>query len=271
MNKTGIVLLLLLPFFIACQGLVEQMAFFPDTTDLIAPGDLPENVRELFIFPEEGIRLQSYFLADSASDKILIYFHGNAGNIGHRLAALQHIREMGVNVLGLSYRGYGASSGRPGEEGLYRDGQAAFGFARDSLGFSESNIFLMGRSLGSTVAMHTARNKNLAGVILVSPLSSARDQAGVMGMGLIAPLAGNAFNNLEKAVHLRCPLLIIHGTADTVIPIGLGRKLYNAITAPKRFITIKGAGHNNLSSPQYADTYWRAIGDFIAPDVKDAR
>ncbi len=250
-------------FFLAsCQNLVNQMAFHPDTRSSIPAEELPETVREFFMLTTDVVKLHGYFLADSTSDRLLIYFHGNAGNISGRLPDLRRIQRMGMNVLGVGYRGYGQSTGRASEKGIYEDGRTALAYANKALGFADSTIFLLGRSLGSTVAIHNAQNRKVAGIILVSPLSSAREQAGAMGLGFMAPLAGNAFNNLEKAPRIISPVLVIHGTADRVIPLEMGRALYKALPAPKQFVTIDGAGHNNLSTV-HGKEYWQAISDFL--------
>ncbi len=255
-------------FLGSCQNVVNQMAFHPDTHSTIPAGELPESVREIFITTRDGIKLHSYFLADSSSVHLLIYFHGNAGNLSGRLSDLQRIHHMGINVLGVEYRGYGRSTGRATETGIYEDGRAALAYARNNRGFPDSTIFLLGRSLGSTVAIHSAQNRKMAGIILVSPLSSAREQAGAMGLGFMASMAGNAFNNLEKARYIICPVLVIHGTADRVIPVEMGRALYKALPAPKYFTAIDGAGHNNLSTAG-APVYWPAIREFINPGKRE--
>jgi fermentation-respiration switch protein FrsA (DUF1100 family) len=193
---------------------------------------------------------------------LLIYFHGNAGNIGQRLPDLLTLAEMGLNVLGVGYRGYGQSSGRPSEAGIYTDGRAALAYARESLGVPAERILLLGRSIGSTVAVETARDRPLAGVILVTPLTSARAVARASGFGPLARLAGPAFDNLSKIKGVESPLLVVHGTADEVIPFDQGRELHAAANPPKQFVPIAGAGHNDISL-KTEGAYWQAIEDFI--------
>jgi fermentation-respiration switch protein FrsA (DUF1100 family) len=245
-----------------CRFLVNRFAFFPDQKDLIPPAQLPAGVEEVFIQSSDGERLQCYWLPDSTSKRVLIYFHGNAGNIGHRLPDLQTLQAMGLNVLGLGYRGYGGSSGRPSEAGIYADGRAALDHVIHRQGFSEKDIILLGRSIGSTVAVETAKDRPLAAVILVSPMTSGRAVGRAAGFGPMAALAGNAFDNESKIHRIRSPLLIVHGTNDDVIPFSMGRQLFETAPEPKHFAPVDRAGHNDLSLMP-ASVYGKAVRRLI--------
>ena len=246
-----------------CRFLINHLAFFPDRYDIIPAEKLPPGTREIFIPTADGHRLQSYLIQRPGRDRLLIYFHGNAGNIGHRLPDLRLLSQMGVNVLGVGYRGYGKSTGKPSEAGIYSDGRAALAYAAEILGIDPSHIILLGRSIGSTVAVEVGQSRSLAGLILVTPLSSGKAAAWANGYGPLALLAGRAFDNLAKIKNLNSPLLVIHGTADEVIPFEHGRELCAAANPPKTFVPIPGAGHNDISlDPQGA--YWQAIRQFMA-------
>lgn len=247
----------------SCTGLVNTFAFHPDTENFYPDEKMPLNTNQVFITTADGIKLESYFLSNPLSDRVLIYFHGNAGNISHRIPDLARIRQFGINVLGVGYRGYGRSEGNASENGIYIDGKSALRYAIDTLGFPQDKIFIMGRSIGSTVAMNTSGAEPIAGMILVSPLTTAKDQAKAGGLWIISPLAGDAFNNVGKAKHLLCPVLILHGTEDEIIPLGMGKTLFNSIPSEKQFIEIFGAGHNNLTSEEYQEKYWSPIEQFI--------
>ncbi len=201
------------------------------------------------------------YLPSTATDKIVIYFHGNAGNIYHRIPDLIQLKEFGVSVLGVSYRGYGDSEGKPSENGLYKDGMSVLAFAKNKLNYPEKNIFIFGRSIGTCVAVNTSLNLKLAGVILATPLSTGKQQASVSGLGLFASVAGNSFNNLDKISKIKSPLLVLHGTADKIVPYSIGKTLFNHANTPKEFITIKGGRHNNLQ--YYQKMYWDSILNFI--------
>ena len=262
-NKKRLALLVLSGVMLmGCQFLVNLLAFFPDRHDLIPENRLPPGVREVYISTPDGKRLQCYWLAHPQSRRLLIYFHGNAGNIGHRLPDLQKLAGMGLNVLGMGYRGYGKSTGKPSEKGIYTDGRAALAHAEKELGFDRRHIILFGRSIGSTVAVELGSSVETAGLVLISPMTSAKAVGKAAGYGPVARLAGSAFDNLSKIKRLKGPLLIVHGTADEVIPFAMGEQLNRAAPDPKRFVAIDGAGHNDISAA-WAGPYWQAIQTFI--------
>jgi fermentation-respiration switch protein FrsA (DUF1100 family) len=245
-----------------CEPVINKMAFHPDDKNVIPVNRLPHGVQEIFIETEDKISLQSYFIHSKHSDKVIIYFHGNAGNIGHRLPDLLKLSSFGLNVLGVSYRGYGKSQGKPSEAGIYMDGDAALNHAILELGFPAENVFIQGRSIGTCVAIHVSRKKEIGGLILVAPLTSGADQAKASGLGLISFMAGDSFNNIGKIKDVLCPVLIIHGSKDNVIPIAMGATIFEKVRSKKKFVEIKGANHNNLST-KFSSAYWPPIMEFL--------
>lgn len=266
--KLSICILSFQLFFTGCDPIINIMAFHPDSSDVIAVEHLPKSVKEVFLETEDNLKLQSYYLPDKQSDLILIYFHGNAGNIGHRIYDLMKINSLGMNVLGISYRGYGKSEGKPDEAGIYIDGKTAVLYSNKTLGFPMSKIYILGRSIGTTVAVNSAQNIDIGGLILVSPLLNGRAQAKASGLGYVAFLAGDSFNNSDKIENVKSPVLIIHGTADRVIPFSMGEVLFNRVKTQKQFIKIDGANHNDLST-QFYNVYWSSIDTFIKSTIKE--
>jgi uncharacterized protein len=264
MNKitAGLILLLTTMALNGCKLIVNKMAFHPDTTNTIGSNLLPPNVKEVFIETKDKVKIQSYLIHHANSDRLLIYFHGNAGNISGRLPELLKISSFGINVLGVSYHGYGKSEGKPSEQNIYLDGDAALSYATKALKFPIDRITILGRSIGTTVAINSAQHLDLDGLILVTPLTSGKDHAKAMGLGAIAFLAADAFNNVAKLPNILCPTLVIHGTRDQVIPFPMGKQIYKMITTEKQFVQIDNADHNNLSS-QFEDLYWPPIRKFI--------
>ncbi len=268
----GTLLVIILFSFVTagCKPIVNHFAFHPHKGNLIATENLPANVEEITITTEDQVKITSLYLSFAASKKLLIYFHGNAGNIYHRMPALLHLQKSGINVVGVSYRGYGKSEGRPSEAGFYLDGKAAYQYAIEELGFSAKNIIILGRSIGTTVATNLAQHKNLHGLILVTPLSNGKEQAEASGLGLISTFAGDAFDNLTKIDNLNSPLLVIHGTQDRVVPFSMGEAIFNRAKTEKKFIKIEGAGHNDLQD-SYSKEYWIPILKFMNDDVTEQR
>jgi fermentation-respiration switch protein FrsA (DUF1100 family) len=245
-----------------CGPLVNHFAFFPNRRDAGPLTNLQMGMRELFVPTDDGERLQGVLLTDSASPKLILYFHGNAGNISCRVRELLTLRQTGASVLGISYRGFGKSSGRPSEQGIYRDGAAAYRYAVDTLHFSPDHIYVVGRSIGTTVAITTAINHPIAGLVLVTPLTTGKAYGKAHGLGPIAFLTGNAFNNLGKCGRITVPVLVIHGTKDEVIPYSMGKTIYNQIRTKKTFVTIQDGYHNDL---EFVDSvsYWSALSAFV--------
>ena len=245
-----------------CKFIINLFAFYPDTRSVLTQDQLPDNVREIFIETDDQIKIQSYFIPHKTSDHVLIYFHGNAGNIGGRMADLLTLNRMSINILGVGYRGYGKSQGKPSEEGIYLDGKASLKYATEQLGFPLKKVILFGRSIGTAVAINTAQHQNISGLILITPLTSGKEHASTSILVLISPLAGDSFNNINKIGHIQCPLLVIHGTKDRVIPFSMGEKIYHKALVKKQFIKIEGAGHNNLSTA-FKNEYWPPINNFL--------
>jgi len=265
MKKSQFLFALMVVCFFAvsgCSGLVNKFAFYPDTQNIIPEEDLPDSIEEIFLTTTDKIDLQAYLVRNPDSDRILIFFHGNAGNISHRVSDILNLKKFGVNVLAVSYRGYGKSKGKPSEKGIYRDGEAAFIFAKEDLGFHSDNIIIFGRSIGTTVAVNVSQNRTIQGLILITPLTSGKAVAKESGFGVLSFLAGDSFNNLSKISNISCPTLIIHGTHDKVIPFSMAREIFSNISVEKHLVVIDGAGHNDLSQSD-PKKYWGQIFKFI--------
>ena len=257
------ILLFFLMVLTGCSSIVNQFAFYPDTQNIIPVEKLPQGVEEIFITTGDNVKLQAYYVKNPASDRVLIFFHGNAGNICHRLSDLINLKNCGINVLAISYRGYGKSSGKPSEKGIYIDGAAAVDYAIQTLGYSLNNTIIYGRSIGTTVAVHTSQHKDIAGLILITPLTSAKAHAKAQGLGFLSFFVGNAFDNFSKISNIKCPLLVIHGTDDEILSFSMGKDIFDQAHVEKQLVIIEGAGHNNLSQVDPAK-YWGAIAEFIS-------
>lgn len=245
-----------------CKYVINQVAFHPDNVNVIPNNRLPQGIEEFFVTTQDQFNIHGLYLPVAGSDKALIYFHGNAGNIYHRIPSLTQLQSVGVNVIGVSYRGYGKSEGTPSEEGIYLDGDAVFNYVTEELGFDKRNIILFGRSIGTTVAINTSQHKEIGGLILVTPLTSGKAQAKAGGLGVISSVAGNSFDNLSKMKNVNVPLLVIHGTDDRVIPYSMGKEIFDMAASTKQFVEITGGDHNNLQD-RYQQAYWEPIFEFI--------
>lgn len=265
-NKTAIyrliqpvlALMLLSP---ACTSAINQFAFYPDREYACV---LPEGASEVSLETSDGVKLQAIiFSGKKRAGSIVIYFHGNAGNLYHRTAEAEKLFSTGCDVVVSGYRGYGRSTGEPSEEGIYIDGACVLDYIHRVLGYPYEKIFIYGRSLGTAVAVHTGAVIPLAGMILVTPLSSAEDFARDRISDYSASYVKKDFRTIDKINKLTCPLLVIHGTDDEVIPYSHGLKIFGAYNGIKQMVTITGGRHNDL---EFTDPvlYWKSVRHFLA-------
>jgi fermentation-respiration switch protein FrsA (DUF1100 family) len=223
---------------------LDDLIFFPDRS----MPDPPPGVEERGITAADGVRLHAWYAPPPADGPVLVWSHGNGGNIGGRGEVLLALAAAEVGVLAYDYRGYGKSAGRPSEAGVYLDVEAAYDDVR-ALGIAPARIVAFGESLGSSVALHLALRRPCAAVVLVSPFTSMADVArhhyGPLGL-----LARNRFDSRSRVRKLTVPLLVLHGDEDEVVPFELGEELFAAAPEPKRFVRVAGAHHNDVFDPE---------------------
>jgi hypothetical protein len=224
------------------------MLFHPSPGADLLPGDVGVAGEEVFFETEDGVRIHAFWLPGDGADRAFLFLHGNAGNASHRLPNAALLSRLGAAVLLLDYRGYGRSEGRPTETGVQADARAGFAHLVEARGFAPERVVVFGRSLGGAVAVDLARGRELGGVVLESTFTSLSDMARRV-LGFLGPLAARAtrgrFDSIAKIDELRAPLLVFHGDRDEIVPFALGRALFEAAPEPKRFVTIRGAGHND--------------------------
>jgi fermentation-respiration switch protein FrsA (DUF1100 family) len=201
---------------------------------------------------------------DAPADRpVLLFFHGNAGNLSHRadlLIELANRTRAGVFVVG--YRGYGRSEGRPSEAGLYKDARAAWKHLTEGSGIGADRIIIFGKSLGGGVAVDLALEAPAAGIIVESSFTSIPDMAGAHYPFVPKFMVRTQMNSLVKIEFISMPKLFIHSQRDRVVPYRLGRKLYEAAPEPKRFHEVVGAGHNETWLVG-GESYFSALAEFI--------
>lgn len=252
--------------------LLERFFIYYPSKELAGnPSHLGLSYQELSLITEDRVQLHGWFVPCAGAGRTLLIFHGNAGNISHRLEWIQLLHELNCHILIIDYRGYGKSQGSPFEDGLYRDARAAHEWwIRERSGTGEQ-LVVMGESLGGCVAVNLAVGIKPAGLILQSTFTSARDMAKtIMPLGLLQPLTGTHFDSASKIDKLQCPKLLIHGERDEIVPLRLGRRLYELASPPKMFYEVPGAGHNDLvwiAGPEYSRRL-RAFLSQLAPPPK---
>jgi hypothetical protein len=245
-------------------SLANFFVYFPDRGHEGIPAQLGLPAEDIWFVAEDGVRLHGWFVpAPGAAEVTLLWFHGNAGNISHRLDHLRRLRDrLTVHICIVDYRGYGRSEGRPSEAGLYRDARAALAGVRRDPRVRPDRIVYFGQSLGTAVAVELAIHETPLGLVLESPFTSLRAMGRVVYPWLpVNLLVGNQFDSLSRIPQARAPLLILHGDRDEVVPFAQGRQLFEAAAGPKFFHAIRGAGHNDtylVGGPPYLDA-WHAF------------
>jgi len=246
------------------NALERRLIYFP-SRDLVGdPSQLGLSYLDIRTAARDGIVLHGWFIPQPGAHHTLLIFHGNAGNISHRLPWLQMLHEIGAHVMILDYRGYGRSQGQPSEKGLYLDARAAYDWWSRERAADRSRLILVGESLGGAVCIDLAASVPVDGLILQCTFTSARDMAKILfPLGLLQPLTGVRFDSAAKIGNIRCPKLFIHGDSDEVVPFRLGRELFDKALPPKEFFEVPGAGHNDLvwtAGPAYAER----VRDFLS-------
>jgi len=212
----------------------------------------------------DGLRLHGWYCPARRHSPVVLFSHGNAGNITHRADEIAlWRRRLNVAVFIYDYRGYGRSEGKPNERGVYEDARAAYRWLRRQQGVEPDRIILRGKSLGAAVAMQLALEEPHMGLILESAFTSAPDMGALLYPWLpVRWLMHTRFDNISKIRRYRGPVLITHCRDDTVVPYRMGRQLFEAANEPKWFYEIKVGDHNDLH-PLIDEGYLPAIQQFI--------
>lgn len=241
----------------------RNFIFFPEKSITETPSDFAIDFEDVYFIAKDGVKLHGWFISGE-SNTTWIWFHGNAGNISHRLENLSLIREyLGVNIFIFDYRGYGWSEGKVSEEGTYRDADAALVHILSRQDVDPAKIVLFGRSMGCAVAVDLAYRNNVYALIIESPFTSISDMVRkTVPLLPIGAFIRTKYDSLSKIRAVTCPVLVIHGDQDEVVPIEFGCRLYQAANEPKEFYTISGSGHNDTYVVGGVG-YFSALSEFL--------
>jgi fermentation-respiration switch protein FrsA (DUF1100 family) len=269
LREVGFLILLLLLFYMAFS-----LYLYLNQTNLIHLPDLPSravdatphqvglNFESVELMTEDRVKLHAWYIPHEAPRATLLFFHGNAGNISHRLDSLALFNSLGLTVLIIDYRGYGNSEGSLSEEGIYQDAQAAWRYLTETKHIPGENVMLFGRSFGGAVAAYLAAEYDAMGIVLESTFTSVPDMAAELYPWLPARwLTRYHYNTLERIAAIRCPVMVIHSPNDEIIPFEQGRLLFQRASEPKRFFEL--SGDHNSGYMQVLDRYRDHWDDFI--------
>ena len=243
--------------------LEAKMAFFPTRGEQITPAAHGIPYRDLAVVTADGETLHGWLLEHPDARADVIYWHGNGGNLSVWLEPLVGIHRHGVTVAALDYRGYGRSTGRPSEQGIYRDTDAWLELLRSERRDARRPVIYWGRSLGGAAAAYATTVARPDGVILESTFPSVfsllrRDPV----MSVLSRMSSYRFPTAEMIRPYRGPTLVIHGDRDEVVPYRLGVELFDGIGGDKRLLTVPGGSHNEVRPADDA-SYWQPILDFM--------
>jgi fermentation-respiration switch protein FrsA (DUF1100 family) len=211
---------------------------------------LPE-AEEAVLDTADGEHVIVWHVPPRQGRPVFLYFHGNGGSLRWRDERFRALITDGSGLVALSYRGYGGSSGRPTETGLVEDAATAYAFAIAR--YPAEHIVLWGESLGSALALAVAAEKPVGHLVLEAPFTSAAD-VGAQHYWFVPVrlFMKDQFRSDLRASKVTAPILVVHGENDTIVPMTFGKRLYGLIQAPKRFVRIAGAGHNDLGADAVA-------------------
>jgi len=270
-SRILIPILIFLVFMLAYLKYFERKGIYYPTREIdFTPIDVGLKYADVFFDTDDNLKLNGWFIPAEDPRGTLLFCHGNAGNISHRIEIIKIFNKLNLNVFIFDYRGYGRSQGSPTEAGLYRDAQAAYKYLLSKKDINNEAIVIYGKSIGANVAIDLASKVKAAVLISESGFSSAYD----MGKRLFPYLPVKwiitiKYDALTRIKNITIPKLIIHSQDDEIVPFKLGKKLFEAAPPPKEFYKMSG-GHNEaffMAGEEYSvrinnflDRYLNPIG-----------
>jgi len=244
--------------------LEEKLIFHPALDISRTPASVGLAFDDVTFSAPDGVRLNGWFIPHHDSPLVWVWFHGNAGNISHRVHNIKLLRDLvAIQIFIFDYRGYGKSEGRPSESGTYLDGEAAVRYLLDRYRVQPDQLVFFGRSLGAVVAAEIAARFHPLALILESPFASVPAMAKAIFPYLpLGYFLRTQYDLTAKIRKVRAPVLVLHGDQDEIVPFEQGRQVFEQAPAPKRFYAIRGAGHNDTYIAG-GEAYFQAIKDFI--------
>ena len=240
----------------------SRMIYYPQRTIVSVPSDIGLPYIEVTLETSDRVKLSAWFIPAENPTGVLLFCHGNAGNISNRMESLRVFNTLGLSTFIFDYRGYGKSEGRPSETGTYKDAEAAWQYLIEKQNFDPSEIIIFGRSLGGAIAVWLAQGKSVKALIVESSFTSIKDVATEKYPFLpVRLLSRFRYDSRSYLKNVTCPVLVIHSSSDELIPFKFGRQLFESAREPKEFLEISG-GHSTgfmVSSRKYED----AVSAFI--------
>ena len=247
----------------------SNYVYYPERILTTDPGNIGLSFENVSFETTDGVKLSGWFIPCEGARGVILFCHGNAGNICHRLDSIQKFHQLGLDVFIFDYRGYGQSEGKPSESGTYRDADAAWRYLVEERRANSDKIIIFGRSLGGAVAAWQARSHTPGALILESTFTSVPDIAAKLYPYLPVKLMSRfKYDTVGYLEGVNCPVLIVHSPNDEMMPFSHGQRLFETAKEPKEFLEISGS-HNEgfiTSGKRYEEGLNAFISEYLPPN-----
>lgn len=254
-------------FLFYTEFLVSRALFYPEKRIEFTPASINLKYEDVFFKASDGVELHGWFVPAEEPFATVIYCHGNAGNISHRIEIAKMFNQINTNFFIFDYRGFGLSKGSPSEKGTYLDAQAAYDYLFSRKDVDPQKVVIFGKSLGGPIAIDLATKVRAAALISESSFTSTKDMARAiypnLPLWLFMRQRYDAYSKIDK---VNIPKLIIHSRNDEIVPFSQGQKLFNKAHQPKEFYIMKG-GHNDAFYI-YNEECMQKIEEFLRKWIK---
>ena len=269
-NVLRVVIIVYLCLSLLMCAVQSRLVYFPLDRIDATPDMVGLRYEEVALTASDGVRLAGWFVPAEEPRGVALFCHGNAGNISHRLDTVQMHRGLGLSSFVFDYRGYGASGGKPSEQGTYRDAEAAWRYLTETRRVPAERIVLHGRSLGGPIAAWLATQHTPRALILESTFTSLPDLGAQLYWFLPVRLISRFRYDTRRYLHdVACPVLVVHSPGDDIIPFRHGQRLFEAAREPKTFLEI--AGTHNEGWSDSGTHYTVGLNDFLATHLGNGR
>jgi uncharacterized protein len=247
------IIIFVLIFTLGVRYLERKSIYFPVKEITNTPRNVGLGYQEVYFYTSDQNKIHGWFIPRQGAQFTILFSHGNAGNIGHRLDKVLMLHDLGFNIFIYDYRGYGKSRGFPSEKGFYRDIRAAYNYLLEKKDISYNDIVLYGESIGGAVSVELASRMPVRALITENVFTSIKDMAEITFPLIPYFIFSSRFNSLEKIQNIACAKLIIHSFDDEIVPFEQGKSLFDAAASPKVFLRLRG-GHNTA--------FWDSVKEY---------
>ena len=240
-----------------------SLIYFPEKEFFETPDQTGLSYETISFETADGVKLSGWFIPAEKPRGVILFCHGNAGNISHRMASIHIFHRLGFSTFIFDYRGYGTSEGKPTEKGTYLDAEAAWYYLTKKRHVPSTEIILFGRSIGGAIAAWLAQDHTPKALIIESTFTSVPDIAANLYPFLpVRLLSRFDYNAREYIKRVNCPILVIHSINDDIIPFSHGRQLFEAAKEPKEFLEIAGTHNDGFMTS--GKSYEEGLAAFIS-------